>query len=237
MSTINTIKRDLILDINNINFTSIISTSSGYSVVWNGKYKNIPCAIKMSILNTGYHYDKDNNSFMNNKHSTNGLCGLYGSLSKVFESDAHKPFYHTMFKNKRAISKRKFELEVNNQEMIKDYAPAIYTYGIISKDHIDYCFIVMELMDISLRRLLFRRLLSNDEIKILNAMLDSFHEKYFHGDLKCNNIAYKDKKFYILDCLTIKRHEGDCSLIAKDNRKLLKDWERTLKQQSQNSHS
>ena len=105
------------MEISQITFLNILSSSSGYSIVWKGFYKGKSCAIKMSVLNTGTHYDKDNDVFIGN--------------DKVFEHDECKPFYHTMFKNKRAISKRKFEREIKNQQMLVSFAPKVYTVSII----------------------------------------------------------------------------------------------------------
>lgn len=190
------------IDLNNITFEKLLSKSSGYGIVWSGKYRNKPCAIKMVILKSGYYYDKD-------------CCVYVGeNAEEKFNTNDKIPFLHTEFKKKRAMTRTEFKLEINNQLKLNEYSltPKIYAFG---KSHhiqyIQYGFIVMDLLSCSLRDIINVRKLIENEKQLLFSLLNKLHNvhKIVHGDLKPANIGVKlseneIKHMTLLDCNRIK---------------------------------
>ena len=200
----------------NIKFTKIIHKTSGYGVIFSGIYKNThKCAIKMVILTTGIHYDKDNKNYIGN-------VNILNRNDKV-------PFYNKLFLCKRAVSEKNFKKELHNQILLNKFCPKVYDYGKINHNNIHYGFIVMDLLDLNLREyIIINKYLKKKEYNNLKELIDKFHEKYYHDDLKPANIGVKNGKFYILDCLTVGKLKYnatdniDDNKINNDNNRLFK---------------
>ncbi len=168
------------INLENIVFKDIISYSSSYGIVWKGTYKGKPCAIKMIVLTSGDHFDKTNGVYVGNESS-------FTKKNKV-------PYLHHYFKRKRAMSKSLFKLEIYNQYLLNNdsLSPKIHMYG---KSHhindIQYGFIVMDLLDKSLRDVIRERKLHEPEKKLITEMFINLHVKkhMVHGDSKPANIG------------------------------------------------
>lgn len=192
------------INFNDVKFNEFpLSTDSAYSLIWSGKYKNKKCAIKMVVLTTGNFYDKDNNSYVED-----GIVIV--NEPRCFKKDDKVPFLHTKFLKKRAMSKINFLKEIENQKKLEkmNLTPKIYGFF---KSHkikgIQYAFIVMELLDTSLRDLLkIRKISESEEIKIVELIMNmNIKYRIIHRDLKPANIGIKLSnnkihKVYVLDC-------------------------------------
>ena len=192
------------INLDNLTFKTIKSVSSGYGVIWTGTYLGNPCAIKMLILTTGSYYDKDKGIFIGQE-----------GCEKVFDKNDKIPFYHSLFKRKRSMTRTQLRHEIFNQQILSNLlmSPKIFTYG---KSHhingIQYGFIVMELLYGSLREFLKTRKLYDNEKELILKLFIKLHEEnnMVHGDLKPANIGVRVdlkgniKEFMFFDCSTIK---------------------------------
>ncbi len=210
-------------------FGEVISRRTAYGLIWEGKYDNKPCVIKMIMLTTGIHYDKNYNVYrdgMNQKL-------IYEYADYYFSENDEKPFYHTDFRHRRSMTPNNFFYEVDQIIALSkiDLAPSVYGYGICNESYeIHYGFLVMEKVDCSLKDIYMNRLLDETEIMIVNGTIDHLHNKYgiIHGDMKPSNIgAYLDHNGRIIkccffDCQKIK-HRSDYDE-NKFQQLVKKDW-------------
>lgn len=174
-----------------IEFTDILSRASAYAIVWNGVYKGKKVAIKMVQLKTGIYWDKEN-SICAKGESGKKISNKY---KKIFKSDDGIPFAHFEFMDHRPVSINRFE---NEAESLYKYgnkykiAPKYYGQTIKEMDNgIHYGFLVMELMDCSMKDIIVKRDFTENEEKIIKKLINKMHRKYecVHRDLKPSNIC------------------------------------------------
>jgi hypothetical protein len=195
-----------------IKFKSIISTATAYGVIWDGTYynpttkKTHTCVIKIIVMNTGIHYDKDKNIYCDgNKNIVphNTLMTYFGKTRRTYSDQLN----HHVFKHKRPMSKSTFEHEVTSLSKLADLniAPKVYGYGYSNTQTcpIHYGIIVMEKADCSLKDIYLKRNLKTDEDSIIETLIDTLHKthKMTHGDMKPSNIGvYLDETGEIIKC-------------------------------------
>lgn len=163
-----------------LQFESIISSTSHYGVVWKGLYKGQPCAVKMVILTSGLHYDHKIKKYRS------------GSGEKYFSQDEQAPFSHTLYRERKAMSREDFDHEVSmiKQMSRMNLAPQLFNAWIDKKRPMHYGFIVMELMPETIKSILLKRDLSPNELKRVRETIDHLHSKGIcHGDCKASNIG------------------------------------------------
>jgi len=187
-------------------FNSVISSRSAYGLIWEGEHNNKKVVTKMIMLDTGFHYDKDNKVYkdpLNNIISEN-IASVY------FSKNGNKPYYNTQFVHRRSMSIQNFKSEYKKQIELSAHrlAPEVYNIIYCNNYPIHYAFIVMKKMDCSLKDvILSRNNISNEEWTIVNNAIDKLHKKYkySHGDMKPSNIGInlKNNKIYsvkFIDC-------------------------------------
>lgn len=216
------------IDFKKINFNEILSDDTIYSLIWKGSYNNNRCAIKMLMLRSGIYYDKDSNKYYDGNKNTE-IDTRTGD--KYFE-DSDVPFVHSQFKTHKAMHVAEFNNEINQLSYLSNYnmSPKFYGYCIINKHGIDYGFIVMERMDCSVKQILLKRSLTNEEEYIIKKTIDSLHNDYqmVHGDLKPSNIGVYLNQYGLIekcaffDCQKVKNGKN---YNKHDFKKLVnKDW-------------
>jgi len=172
---------------NNLSFQNIISKNSHYGIIWKGLYKGQPCAIKMVILDSGV-YDR----------SKKNPQGYPKDKENYFKSDDEKPFLHTLFRDRKAMTIEKFDHEV---EMLKTVGNSYLAARLLdswkdtSSYPMHYGFIVMEYLECTVKDILHQRDLNSREIKLIHALINKLHSSNFcHGDLKPSNLGVKLNK-------------------------------------------
>lgn len=190
--------------LNKVEFIKIISNTSCYGVVWIGNYKAKPIAIKMIMLSSG--------------------------ISNIKKKES-KPFIHSEFTNKKSLSMEKLRIEVLalNQMNKLGLAPALYKTFIVTDYGIHYAFVLMELMDHSLKEIFMQRSLNTLEKEIVKKKIKEMHKQgIVHGDMKPSNIGVRldsnGNIVYInfLDCGKIRMMKD---LTSEKFQKLIKfDW-------------
>lgn len=201
------------LDFENLQFKKLLSDDTVYSLVWKGLYNDKPCAIKMVTLKSGIYYDQLSKKYMD---KDGNRCNV-----KKFR-DEEVPFLHSEFKDHKAMSIESFNDEVDQLIYLSDkkFAPKFYGYCIYNRQEIDYGFIVMDLVDSSVKQIILERNLTNKENDRIQSTIHKLHKNgIIHGDLKPSNIgAYLDKYGYIDKCVFL-----DCQRVKyglnKNNRK------------------
>jgi hypothetical protein len=183
-------------------FNEVISSRTAYGLIWGGTYDKKPCVIKMVMLTTGIHYDKNDRGYQNGHNVKMDSK----RAEKYFLKNDSKPFYHTEFRHRRSMTPKDFFYEVFQLEYLSkvNLAPIVYEYGIC--DHlfeVHYGFVIMERIDCSLKDIYLHRLLDNKEEKIVNQAIDTLHRHYgiIHGDMKPSNMgAYLDQNGRVIKC-------------------------------------
>lgn len=194
----------------NITFDGILSKGSYYGVVWNGLYKGKKnCVIKMVRI-------------------ANGLTD-----EKYFQNNDHKPFKHKLFLDKTAMRHDVFINEVNKQKTLYGFglAPKIYSYWVDKESsYFHYGFIVMKKMNCTVKDILLKRDLSENENIIINSLINRLHQTHeiVHRDLKPANIGvFLDSNGWILKCLFLDccnvRFKSDVSPL-EFSRLVKQDW-------------
>lgn len=207
-------------------FNEIISDKTHYGIIWNGRYKGTECVIKVVILDSGIHYDNRKNEYnVGNKKITKG------EALNNFKENNIKPYIHEKYKDRKAMSVEKFTYEVNMlYNMGKSgIAPKLYKYFIDNNSYeIHYGFIVMEKMHMSIKDILLKRDLNNDEMDEILRKIEKLHKIGIkHGDLKASNICVdidnkgKIKKIKIIDWAKAK-YTKDEKDFEKDRKTLIK---------------
>lgn len=174
-------------------YGDIISDTTHYGVIWAGKYIGQKCIIKVVLLNTGLHYDRNTHKYYNDKIRT--------SNSAAFEKDGNVPYLNTKYQKRKSMSIDKFNHEVNMLKTISklELAPKLLTYWIDQISPIHYGFIVMERMESTVKDILLQRDLSSIELKYIHSKIRELHDTGItHGDLKPSNIGiYLDSSGFI----------------------------------------
>lgn len=190
---------------NGLDFISILSRKTAYGLIWTGHYQQKPCVIKMIMLTTGIHYDKDHNIYLD----------AMGNVitNRYFDHNNQKPFLHTEFKHRRSMTPDAFFSEVNELTHLGSIgmAPFVYGCGINQKHQVHYGFIVMSKVDTSLKDVCMRRRLTSDETQIVTNLVKTLHNVHglLHGDLQTSNVGvYLNQKDHItqacfFDCQSI----------------------------------
>jgi len=186
-----------------LKFNDVISRRTAYGLIWSGSYRHHDCVIKMIMLSTGIHYDKNAKEY----HTPNGQPMTEAIADKYFNHNDEKPFFHIDFRHRRTMTPEEFFKELDECVYLANIgiAPKIYGYGIHRTYEIHYGFIVMEKVDCSLKDLYLKRELDPHECKIIKDLIEQMHEKHeiIHGDLKPSNVGvYLDKNGLVVDaCL------------------------------------
>ena len=171
-------------------FTGIISKRTAYGLIWLGRYEHHDCVIKMIMLTTGIHYDKNSKHYRNSKgvKIDDKLAGNY------FGHDDEPPFNHIDFKHRRSMTPEAFHAELTELVGLDrlGLAPKVFGYGFNTSYPIHYGFIVMEKVPCSLKDIYLKRNISHEEKKLIQQLIDDLHYKHgiIHGDLKPS----KDRK-------------------------------------------
>jgi len=197
-----------------LTFIDVISRRTAYGLIWLGRYCHHDCVIKMIMLTTGIHYDKNVNEYRTarNQSMTEAIADKY------FNHNDIKPFFHLDFRHRRSMTPQAFFKELDDLVNLSNFgiAPKVYGYGINQAHEIHYAFIVMEKVDCSLKDIYLRRDLNPVEGTIISKLIDQMHEKYgiIHGDLKPSNIGvYLNSSRQIInaclfDCQKIRHREN-----------------------------
>jgi hypothetical protein len=190
------------VDPEKINFVSILSSETVYGLIWNGYYKGNACVIKMIVLKSGIYYDKISRKYMDGKINKE-IDYKFGE--ECFDNE-NIPFIHSQFKNHKAMTAESFNHEVQASALLSNYGlgPQFYGHCIVSKNGINYGFIIMEKGDCSVKDLLLKRSLMSNEESTIKRAINRLHNEYgiIHGDLKPSNIVVSlDSNGYIARCM------------------------------------
>ena len=181
-----------------ITFGDVLSRRTAYGLIWLGKYRNHNCVVKMIMLSTGVHYDKNIKQYQNPV----GQVIKEEYANKYFGKNDEKPFYHVDFRHRRSMTPVEFFKELDDLIYLSKLgiAPKVYGYGVNRSHDIHYGFIVMEKVDCSLKDIYLRRELTSTEDKLVHELIDQLHYKQgiVHGDLKPSNLGvYLDQSGHI----------------------------------------
>lgn len=210
-----------------LQFHEIISKRTCYGLIWGGFFDQKPCVIKMIMLTSGLHYDKNDGIYRDGRKNNAKI-----NKPSNFEKNDPNPFLHREFQHRRSMTHDAFLHEAKELTHLSQLslAPRVYGYGICTQFDIHYGFIIMHRTDGCLKDVLVRRPLERQESHIVKEVIDTMHKKHgiTHGDMKPSNIGvYLDergrvKKACLFDCQKIK-HKGKYS--DEEFRKLIdKDW-------------
>jgi hypothetical protein len=180
-------------------FIDILCNDTTYGLIWNAKYEGKTCVVKMIMLKSGLYYDKFTNE-----------------NAEFYKRDERYPFAHTKFLNHKAMAEEQFTQEIKELEYLSKnkIGPKFFGSFSINRFGLHYGFIVMEKIDCSIKEVLVKRYLTDEEISLIGdtiSLLHNIHNKV-HGDLKPSNIgAFVDengiiKKCVFLDCQKV-RHK------------------------------
>jgi len=204
------VKKEIIVENDGVFFDKIISDDTVYAIVWEGRYNNLPCVIKMVKLDTG-------------------VCN---SSSDIFTYSNEDPYRHKDFKNKKEMSHDQFMYEVNQLKSLYKYklTPKVFKNYICKKYDVHYGFIVMEKYDCSLKHVIQKRPITHEEEKIIYKMIGKMHKCGFvHGDMKPSNIGINfDNSDKIMECclLDSSKAKNKKSYESKKFKSLIKiDWD------------
>jgi hypothetical protein len=202
--------KDLLFKEKDLVFQDVLSRRTAYGLIWTGTYRQHQCVIKMIMLTTGYHFDKDKGVY----HSPHDRVIGEDEANTYFGHNNDKPFWHLDFRHRRSMTPEAFLYELDAMVRLGELkmAPHIYGYGIDRSHAIHYGFIVMERVDCSLKDIYLKRELHSHERHIVCDLIDTLHFKHgiLHGDLKPSNMGvYLDsdgliKKGCFFDCQKIK---------------------------------
>jgi hypothetical protein len=196
-----------------LTLTDVLSRRTAYGLIWKGRYRHQPCVVKMIMLTTGVHYDKDLDQYQ----TAEGHQLSESETEAIFGHNDHKPFYHTEFRHRRAMTPDAFFHELDNLVELSDkgIAPTVYGCGLNRTHRIHYAFIVMERVDTCLKDLSLHRTLSTTETQLIFGAIEQLHYVHglLHGDLQLGNIGvYLDtdhqiKRVCFFDCQKISHRD------------------------------
>lgn len=195
-------------------FGEIISKRTCYGLIWAGQYNKHPCAIKMIMLTSGIHYDKNIGEYM----TSSGDMLPEDQINRYFDHNDPIPFMNIDFRHRRSMTPEAFLSEIDDLIGLSKLgiAPIVYGYGINLSHDIHYGFIIMEKVDCSLKDIYLSRNLSKKENKLVIQAIEQLHDEHgiIHGDLKPSNIGVyldtnrKIQRVCFFDCQKNK-HKGD----------------------------
>jgi hypothetical protein len=212
-----------------IQFGEILSHDTAYGIIWNGTFDQKTVVIKMIMLTSGIHYDKDKDRYFDGKgrHLSTEDAEVHMS------HDDPKPWYHTLFKRRRSMTPDAFLTEVDNMLYLNRYqlSPQVFCYGIFdqTRNHLHYGFIVMEKLDCTIKNIFLRRGLTEVEMALVKEAINQLHcsANVVHLDMKPSNIGCNLKDNLItqvkfIDLQKMKyQHKSDptefTKLIERDN--------------------
>ena len=179
-------------------FDEVISRRTAYGLIWLGRYRHHTCVIKMIMLTTGVHYDKNSQEYRTPQNQP--MTEL--AADKHFNHNDIKPYFHLDFRHRRSMTPEAFFKEIDDLINLSrlSIAPKVFGYGINHNYPIHYGFIVMEKVDCSLKDIYLKRELDVDEGKIIKDIINRMHDVHgiIHGDLKPSNVGvYLDKQGHI----------------------------------------
>ena len=96
-------------------FGEVISRRTCYGLIWSGTFHQKPCVIKMVMMDSGVHFDKNKKKYRNNSST----ISKNQSLSSIFEKDDPIPFLHTDFKHRRSMAMDDYLHEANEMSFLK----------------------------------------------------------------------------------------------------------------------
>lgn len=172
-----------------LTFVDVLSRRTAYGLIWIGKLQHQICVVKMIMLTTGYHYDKNIRGYL----TPNKKILSESEATQYFGHNEAKPFYHFDFRHRRSMTPEAFFTEVEELMNLGELgiAPKIYGCGVNESHDIHYGFIVMEKADCSLKDIYLHRDLHHDEHKVVKSLINCLHDEHgiIHGDLKPSNIG------------------------------------------------
>lgn len=195
-----------------VSFDSIISDKTSSEIIWKGKYGRIDCVIKMILLNTGIHYDRNKNKYYNLRSKISKSKGR-----KYFKRNHDCPFFHDKYHMTKAVGLDKFYHEVKMLKGLNDIgvAPELYHYWIDQSSYgVHYGFIVMEPISTTVKDILEERDLLPREDEYIQSKIDKLHNNNIECvDLTSGNIGVNlDDSGYINHVCII-----DCSKASYNN--------------------
>lgn len=197
-----------------LTFNEVISRRTAYGLIWLGHYYHHLCVVKMIMLTTGVHYDKNNKEYRTaqNRPMTELVAGKY------FNHNDNQPYFHMDFRHRRSMTPDAFFKEIDDLINLSKMgiAPKVFGYGINRTYPIHYGFIVMEKVDCSLKDIYLKRDLNMVEGQIIKDLIDHMHDVHgiIHGDLKPSNVGvYLDehghvKNACLFDCQKNRHREN-----------------------------
>ena len=209
---------------NHIGFGDILSHDTAYGLIWTGEYHGHQVVIKMIMLTSGIHYDKDTGTYFDGQNHQ--MATFEAEL--LMSHDDPKPWYHTLFKERRSMTPGAFLDEAHNYIYLSKYGlcPDMLGYGLFdhTANQLHYGFIVMERLDGVVKDILLKRLLSEEENRLVKQAIENLHTKaqVSHGDMKPSNIGvllHKDgtiRQVKFIDLQKI-RHRSQISLQEFEN--------------------
>lgn len=208
------------IKLDDLQFDKILSDQTTYGLIYSGKYKDKPCAIKVVMLSTDIYYK--NGKFYNDGKKVN----------KPKDLEEEGTFNYKKFNNLKPMTYDKFAKEVNGLLNLSNLGVGTKFYGFMEyKNKINYGVLVMKRADCSLKDIIMERRISDDERKIVYDFINKLHKelKIAHGDLKPSNIGIikdendKIKKCYVFDSQKVKygkdyKEKQFKKLVSKDLR-------------------
>jgi serine/threonine protein kinase len=194
-----------------VKYLDVISRRSAYGLIWRVLYKGERCVMKMIMMSSGCHYDKDKKVY---KHADGSLMSD-SDVTRVFGHNDVSPYYHKDFQHRRSMSDEGLSREVKQLMDLgqKGLAPKVYGFMYSEIYPIHYGCVLMSEVDGSLKDVYVKRDLSDKEQHLVLKLLETLHEQYglLHGDLKPSNVGvYKDingliDRVCFLDCQKIRK--------------------------------
>lgn len=197
----------------NLTFDEIISTASHYGIIWRGTYGDAECVIKMVGLTSGLHYNKPEKCYYSGKKNIKT-----SQAEKMLSQDDQSPFYHSLYLERKAMTRDKFNHEAKMIRNLNkmDLAPELFDVFINDNYPIHYGFIVMEYMPVNLKALIGERDYTPNEFKLIQATIKRLHKKGLcHGDMKPSNMgAYANEygevdRILFLDLAKVRRTDSE----------------------------
>jgi tRNA A-37 threonylcarbamoyl transferase component Bud32 len=165
----------------------IISENTHYGVIWVGRYKKTPCVVKIVLIDTGIHYDRQYNSYLDND------IDISSRKAMTYFFDDKKPYLQSKYIRRKSMSMRKFNHEVNmiRKMSIKRLAPKLLGSWVNNTSYkIHYGIIIMEQMTCTLKDIILRRDLEKNERNRVLIKINTLHNYgVTHGDLKPSNVG------------------------------------------------
>ena len=205
-----------------VRFKKILSTTSHYGIIWKGIYKDKDCVVKMVILTSGLHYEKNSKD----------------KGEKFFDHDNESPFLHSLFRERKAMIREKFDHEVRMIRKLNrvNLSPNLFHSFIIDTYEAHYGFIIMEELETTVKAILLQRDLTSKEDEKIERLIGKLHERgLYHGDLKPSNIGVNLNKrgqieyLKLLDCAKVNEIQsrddikGDLETFHKHVRKNIQE--------------